>query len=300
MTLALPDRPWAEDEDLLGVSAPLADKMALTLCRARPGAAEDCAWYHGFWQYLRLFGLAATPYRDGAFFDATLGALARDGGFPRILVSGTADYAMPAVVLRAYRGAGAEPEITAVDVCETPLFLCRWYAQSVAAALRTHATDILDWTPDAPFDAICTHSFVARFPPALRQPVLSKWRNLLRPGGKVVTTTRVDPSWTQDRARSTPDQVRAFRDRVFQEASKRRERLGLDPEEMARRAEAYAARRRSYSPTSREEVAGLFETNGFVLDRLDLVELPAGLSARRSGPGARRNVTYAEIVATRI
>lgn len=298
MTAGAPQGPGV-DTDPLTTTAPLAAEMASTLCNGTPGAPDDCSWYHGFWQYLRLFGLGATPYRHADFFDAAFAALAREGSHRRVLVSGAADYAMLAVVLRAYRGAGAEPETVAVDLCETPLFLSRWYAESVAATVKTQASDILDWTTDEPLDVVCTHSFLARFAPVRRTELMAKWRSILRPGGRVVTTARINPSWSPERARFTPDQVRAFRDRVFREASTWRERLGIDPEEMARSAQVYAERSATHSLTSADEVVTLFEGGGFELERLDLVARRGNIGAQRSGPGTHQDATYAEIVAVR-
>ena len=288
------------NDDPVITTAPLAHRAARVLCRGERGSAEDCSWYHGFWQYLRVFDLAATPYRHGEFFDAVLAALAGDGAYRRVLVSGAADYAMLAVVLQAYRGVDADHEIGVVDLCETPLFLCRWYADSVAAAVETHVSDVLDWKSAKPFDVVCTHSFLSRFPPARRNDLMSKWRELLRPGGRIVTTTRINPSWSPDSASFTRDQIRAFKERVFQEALKWRAILDVDPDEMSSRAEVHAERTMTHSLTSEDEVAGLFRSGGFTVDRLDLIERSGNLDSRQSGPGTHQNATYAEIVAVRV
>src|ERR1700682_5975440 len=94
-------------EEPLVESAPLAHRLAQTHCRPLPATGEDCAWYHGFWQYLRLMGLAKTSGGQGAFLVETLRGLAGAGQSPRVMVSGSADYSMPAHALWAYRREGA-------------------------------------------------------------------------------------------------------------------------------------------------------------------------------------------------
>src|SRR5262245_1212203 len=145
--------------DMLLESAPLARQMAPQLCRRDPATGESCAWIHGLWQYLRLFGLASTPDQHAKFFLRALETVTGASGKPRVLVSGTADYAMLALVLKAYGKGTIRPDVTVVDQCETPLMLNRWYAERVAHAVTTHCCDILDYPERHSFDALCTHSF---------------------------------------------------------------------------------------------------------------------------------------------
>jgi hypothetical protein len=69
-------------------------------------------------------GLA--PTSGGAFFVDTIRGLAASGRRPDVRVSGCADYSVPAHVLHAYGLAGAPVRLTALDRCETPLYLTRW------------------------------------------------------------------------------------------------------------------------------------------------------------------------------
>lgn len=284
-------------DEPVATTAPLAKARAPALCQGKRGAPRDCAEFHGIWQYLRLFDIVSTPRRHARFFHDTLGALARDGGHGRLLITGAADYSMLAHALWAYRREGGEADLGVVDQCPTPLFLCQWYADHVAAAVDTWASDILDFRPGESWDVICTHSFLARFSPPRRGDLVAKWRELLRSGGRVVTTTRIDPAGSPEGVGFTSDQVATFRERVFEEAHRRRANLDIDAQEMAALAQRYAERLMTYSLRSREEIAELFEAGGFRLERLDLTEV-AG--ARGSGPSTRQRATYAEIVAVRL
>ena len=280
-------------------SAPLARREAARLCRADGPDRQGCAWYHGIWQYLRLLGVAAAPSRNAGFFLDTLEALARDGEFQRVLISGTADYSMLAYALQAYRNGGATPRITVVDQCETPLFLCRWYAERLSQTIEIHTGNMLDFTPDDAFDVVCCHSFLSRIPPTQRAGLIAAWKRALRPGGKVVTNTRLNPSWSEQASGFTPEQIAAFRDQVYEEAVKQSDTLHIDPEEIAEDARRYAERSKTFSIRTQEEVIGLFEEGGFTLERFDLTETGGKLSTGKSGPGTAQKATYAEIVALR-
>ena len=71
-------------DELLRLSAPLAFAWAGRYC------TSSCRWHHGIWQYLRILGLVSSAARHRAFFEGALGALAEDGGYRRVLVSGAA------------------------------------------------------------------------------------------------------------------------------------------------------------------------------------------------------------------
>lgn len=282
-------------------SAPLARREADRLCHPDGPDRQGCAWYHGVWQYLRLLGVAAAPSRNAGFFLDTFEALAREGDFHRVLISGTADYSMLAYVLQAYRNGGATPLITIVDHCETPLYLCRWYAERLSQTIATHAGDILAFAPadDELFDAVCCHSFLSKIPPTQRNGLIATWKRALRPGGKIVTNTRLNPSWSEQAAGFTPRQITAFRDQVYREAVKQYDTLHIDPEQVAEDARLYAERSKTFSIRTQEEVVALFEDGGFTLEHFELTETGSRLSTAKSGPGTAQKATYAEIVAIR-
>lgn len=271
-------------------SAPLALEQAPARC-----APLGCAWYHGIWQYLRILDVVSAPSRHGDFFSRTLSGLAKDGGFPRVLITGSADYSMLAHLLAAYEGAPAE--VTVLDVCATPLFLCDWYVERQGSKVVTRAVDVLEYAPDRPFDLICTHSFLSRFEPDRRAELMAGWHRLLRLGGKVVTNTRLDPAWTDARAGFTADQARAFAQRVADAARAYSGPLPVDADAMAAHARRYAERYRTHSFRAEAEVRRLLEGGGFALERLETVTLGDGAAGR--GPTTNQAATYLEIVAVR-
>ena len=286
-------------EEPVSESVALARRKAAELCPSGKSAQPDCTLFHGLWQYFRIFGLASTPARNAEFFMNTLESLARDGAFSQMLISGAADYSMLAHVLQAYRNVEAAVHVTVLDRCETPLYLCRWYAERMSVTIDTCTRDILDFAPQDRFDVTCSHSFLARFSPPQRKELMSVWQRVLRPGGKVITNARLNPSAPDDGSGFSPDQVTAFRDRVYREAVKHRDGLGIDADEIAEHARQYARGWITHSIRTPQEITDLFEGGGFDLDRLDVVETAGRLGAGKAGPSTAQKATYVEIVATR-
>jgi SAM-dependent methyltransferase len=251
---------------------------------------------------LRLLGLVSTPQVQRTFFLDALGSLASDGRHSRVLISGTADYAMLAVLLAAYGRSKAEIDIVVVDICETPLILNRWYAGRQSAKVEAKAIDVLDFETQRPFDVICTHSFLVLLPRAKRRALVEKWRQLLRPGGALVTVSRVRPSATEAAVEFTPDQTDAFCRRVLAAARNRQDLVGVTPDELARHAQAYAQFYRSYPVASWTGLRDLFAEQGFKIDHFG--EDPPGETASRGDSAtlstAGSDRTYAHIVCSRL
>ena len=285
-------------EEPLAESAPLARQLAPTWCRMDPRTGGNCAWFHGFWQYLRLLELIATPKHHTAFYGAALGAAARSPDVKRVLVAGAADYGMLAQVIAAFRHYGNEPEVTVSDVCETPLRLNEWYAGRVGCPITTNRCDMLEYPAGRPFDVVCTHSFLGEFPPCQRLDLVRKWHEVLRPGGVVVTVKRIRPDAGSEPIRFTADQARAFEARV-REAARSAALPGVTAQELADDAKTYAERSHTWPLKSREEIAGLFEQSSFRVDRLDCSPV-ASAAAGASGPTALGGAPYVQIVATRL
>lgn len=276
-------------EEPMVTTAPVVQTLAPILCQGDHVSPEDCSWYHGIWQYLRIFNMVSTPTWHSDFYTSELGSLASAKESGRVLISGTADYSMLAYVLWAYRQKGSAVDVTVLDLCETPLFLCKWYAKLVGTRVATVSADIFKYIPESPFDLIATDAFLTRFNPTARPALMDRWRQLLRVGGHVVTTVRIEEGLAGDIVNSTPQQVTAFRKKALQEARRWRGFLGLSPEETASQAARYAERMVSYSFRSADEVSRLFSDAGFEIVRL----------VKNEVPGEMASTTYCDIVATR-
>ena len=279
-------------------SAPLAKMAAPVLCRR--GSDEDCAWYHGYWQYFRILGIVAAPERHAGFYARALGESAASGDYRRILVSASADYAMLAHLLHAYGEAAGSLAITVLDICETPLMLRKWYARRQGLNIETQACDILHWNTEQCFDLIVTHSFLQMMPATARETLVAKWRQVLRPGGKIVSTIRLKPEWTEAHVLPDAEGVALFRENARREALKWQDVIGIEAQLLAEAAEKYVARLKNYSLRSEEELRALFTAAGFVFDRLDPVAVKGKVGHPQVGAGTSQSATYAEFVARRV
>jgi len=287
--------PLVEEPLLEG--APLARETASRLCRADPVTGESCAPVHGIWLYLRVLGLTAGPEHHAEFFRDALGVVARGNRHPRVLVSGAADFSMTAHVLWACRHHGALPAVTVVDLCETPLFLNRWYGERAGLTVATCASDIMRYAAAAPYDAICTHSFLGRFAVPDRRALIANWARLLKPGGVAITVNRVRPVPGTGRIGFSTEQSGAFRATVVRRAREMRTELDVDPDDLGARAEAYAAQRWLYPIRSHEEIRQLFEGEGLQMETLIRAELPGTKDGAAGGPATLEGASYACIVA---
>jgi hypothetical protein len=286
-------------DQLLVESAPLAWKLAPGLCH-RDGHGDSCAWYHGVWQYLRLFGPMQRMWEtDTRFMLDALGSLAADGDFRRVLVSGTADYALLARVIAAWRREGMEPDATVVDVCPTPLHFNRWFADRVGAAIETAAVDVLSFAPERPFDVITTHCFMNRFTLPERRRLVAGWRDMLRPGGAVVTVQKLLPDAKEEgRLAKRPDQMAGHIERIVRAAEARQALHGLPRAAVEEMARGYGEHAPNFAIRSADEVGSLFEEAGFDVRHLEQFALRAARPTE-SGVEAGHRMARVSVIAVR-
>lgn len=286
--------PGGPDEPL-ELSAPLAWRLAGQLCRGDIGR-DSCFLEHRPWQYLRLLGLATSASLHGEFYQNALRAAPPHC---RVLVSGTADYAVLAQLIFAARASGKQAEVTVLDRCAMPLELNRWYAERMQFPIQTRQADILAFDSD-PFDLICTHAFIGYFAPADRPSLFEKWRLLLAPNGRLVTVHRLRPEDRNGPVAFAPDQVLAFRQAVLERALQLRTSLAVEPENLAEAAGAFASRQRMHPLHSIEELKALAENAGLMLREATLARLPPERRfAARAGPGIPSGAEYALITLER-
>lgn len=292
-------------EDLVG-NTRLALARAPALCRAAPGH-EACDWYHGFYPLLRLVGAAATPERHAGFYARALRPLARHGDFDRVLIPGAADSGMLRSVVSIHRAAGAQARIRVLDRCETPLTLCQDFARRCGGRIETQVFDLLGGVSpgatraaDRRFDVACTHSLLAFFPPSLRRQGIEACRAWLRPGGRLVTTARIDPAASEAGTRFGPAAAPAFAARIRDAAVAHAAALDVSPDAIFEQALRYADRMLSWPYASAHELVADLEASGFALEHLDVVSVRGRLAPGVSGGGTHQPATYAEFVATRV
>jgi hypothetical protein len=291
----------ASSEDL-AENARRARARAPALCRAAPGR-DACDWYHGFYPLLRLVGAAATPDRHAGFYARTLRSLVWQGGVESVLIPGAADSGMLRGVTSVLLDAGARPRIRVLDRCETPLSLCLDFARRCGEAVDTQVFDLLGGVSREAtgphFDVACTHSLLAFFPPERRREGIQACRAWLRPGGKLVTTARLDRSASEAGTRFTGAGAHTFAARI-RAAAACVPAVGLTPGAVFDRAYRYAENMVSWPYASKNELVSDLETSGFAIEHLAIVEVAGRLAPGVAGAGTHQHATYAEFVATRV
>jgi hypothetical protein len=285
-------------DEPIALSAPLARRLAPRLCRKDPVSGEDCSWYHGLWQDLRAIGLAASPEHQADFFLSAFKRLAVRRRRLRLLISGAADYSILAHVLWACNEHGLEADVTVADRCETPLFLNNWYAQRAGQTIRAVREDIFEYRPEAPFDVICSHSFLGQFPPQRRTTLVEKWSQLLAPMGSVLAVNRVRPDGTPRNHRFSPDQARSFCATVERRIRESPSLPESEASEIFNRARIYVQRLHGYA-ISAAELAALFQQAGFRIDDLVSVVSSDSRNSDASGPAVPACAEHACLLATK-
>ncbi len=212
--------------DLLIESAPMMEEWSRTLCCSKnQGGMEEwakkheaeaapqppslsCDWYHGTWQYLRLLNMVAVPswYE---FYNEALGDVLRRRPQAQVLISAAADYGMLAQLHEAIEIAQASPRIVVYDICRTPLQSCQWYADRHGLSIETRCADLLTCDmPEAPFDLIVTDEFLTVINGESKPLIVKRWKELLKPGGSLVTTAMVGGV-------TTPELRRGYAERAW-------------------------------------------------------------------------------------
>jgi SAM-dependent methyltransferase len=256
MTRHIP--PAAAIDEMLEASAPLQLRLAGEHC------SETCDWYHGPRGYLRALGITGGIGKDTPFLLRALADEASRLGAGRVLICGAADAAMLAHVAAAFASAGQPLRATLVDRCPTPLFVNAWYAERNGIGVETARADILEFTAAEPFDLICTHSFFSFFEARHRPRLVERWRDLLRPGGSVITAHGL---YATDRDLSDAEAERAA---VYDERLGRVDegacgRLGVDRAMLRAWIDAHNARKTHIPLRSVDDLRALFESGGFRL-----------------------------------
>lgn len=251
----------------LEVSAPMALALADSGCRPT-GHAHACAPYHGLWQYLRLLGMGKTLSGFSREFVQSIRAEAQ-AQYDRsahVLVSGCADYSAFAHAWHACQGLAHPPVVTALDLCDTPLALTRWYAERYEASVRTICCNVLDHQPGPSYDLILTSSFLGYFTPHQRQQLFERYASMLHPGGAFVFTTRLRNGPEDVAIRFTPDQATALLKQVVQALTRLPSSAALSRADATRLVQGYTQLKQSYPVNGLHTIENLATAAGLVVE----------------------------------
>lgn len=265
---------------------------------------EDCGWYHGFWQYLRLMGMGKTLSGQSDWFLEKI----RECDGPRppsILISGCADYSAFAHVIAALRladrNAADLPRIVAVDRCRTPLELNAYLSTRTGIPITTVKADILTFSSGEKFDLIFTSSFLGFFDPQARKALFRKYRELLAPGRLVFANRRREG----DESIQAVPSASAI-EQAVSEGSRLHQALQLpgkmDEQDFVGRLREFMRQNANYPLNSRTTLAAYLGHGGY--ENFSITEseptLPqTGTTVRLAGASLAEKAPYLCVVATR-
>jgi hypothetical protein len=163
---------------------------------ARLLCEPSCFAYHASWPLVRGIGVKASPRWHAGFYRRELDrvGLLRDHRPLRVLVAGTADHTMLAVLAELV--APHRLDVHVVDQCGTSLWAVgQWAALAGPGSLRTVQARLQDYAPGSRYDVVVTDGVLSLLPDtAARHRVLARLGGALADGGLLLYTTRLTTS----------------------------------------------------------------------------------------------------------
>lgn len=262
-------------------SADMLYEVSSLCCTHNHVDKESCEWYHSIWQYLRLLDMVSTPSWHHDFYVSHLLENIEDGGTASAFISGTADYSILAYLLYVVKKRRIDADITVIDLCETPLFACRWYANKAEQKITTLRQSIFDIDEHKKYDLVCADAFLTRFKKDDLRSVLKKWYILLNDNGIVVTTVRIHDEKHVCPSVPTEEAVLNFRKKAELRMTAWERHINLTAEEMGDRAERYARKMVSNCLGTKEDILNEIVACGLCVKHIEDVELSGELYPSR-------------------
>jgi SAM-dependent methyltransferase len=143
----------------------------------------SCRDLHALWPYIRLSRSSTGVEVEGSRLTEVLRRLIADGRRD-VLIAGAADTGLLALVARA--GADHPVNIVALDICETPLELCRRFAKQWSIPIATVRQDLRELNVRQQFDVVLVHGTLHFIDESGRLTAVRRIRDSLRPDGRIV------------------------------------------------------------------------------------------------------------------
>jgi hypothetical protein len=113
-----------------------------------------------------------------------------------LLIPGSADTGILSTCAHAAWSLGEETasrlRYTVMDLCETPLSLCRIYAKRYGLAVRTMRADFIEPLPKLPADIVILHSILSYISPGRHVGFLRELGSMLEPSGRMILSNRME------------------------------------------------------------------------------------------------------------
>lgn len=222
----------------------------------------SCNWYHSVWQYLRIIDCVSSPSWHFEFYYTEFLRLINDK--TKILICGTADYSLLALINFVANKKKVFPQIYVFDACKTPLLVCEKFAENHRMNLTTIQSNILDFSYNETFDIITTDAFLSRFSYSDKNIIIEKWEKLLSKTGKIITTIKVNCNLKRDTILKYSDNEEKYSFDVSQlvKSSLLKEKEGL----ITKMSINYINNITSIPFTNKKEIEDLFNNNNLFID----------------------------------
>lgn len=192
VNISLIEKSKFELKEPLSSSADYCYNIAKSVCSKDYIDKASCVWYHSIWQYLRLLDLVSSPEWHSEFYIENMIKIFERKLSPKVLISGTADYSMLAYIIYCCKLTSNSAEIYVLDLCNTPLEMCKWYAKREKVKISVINADLFTYDfGNIKFDIICTDAFLTRFSNNQIINIIAIWKELLNQNGCIITTVRV-------------------------------------------------------------------------------------------------------------
>ncbi len=165
-------------------------QLAISQFQAAHQNCDHCRIYHAIWPYLRIAGAVGGVEADEPFLQPILQELLLTER-SKVLIAGSADSGVTALVARAAAQLGHHVHLTVIDRCLTPLLTCQAYALTQGLDLSFYQANLLNVIFSHKFDLIVGHSVLPFIPAAERRTMLAALANNLTPNGRIMFTVRI-------------------------------------------------------------------------------------------------------------
>ncbi len=235
-----------------------------------------CRTFHKLRGVQLAAGVVGGVPLDAPVLQPLLAELLPDGA--EVLIGGIADPGQVAILLDA--AGGRALHITALDLCETPLELCRQLDLPPNASLETRRLDLEALEDEAAYDLVLSHNLLPFLDAAARTRVLERLHRSLKPGGRLVVVLRTGPVLAAAEAPHLRDAWLARARRLIAEAALP---LPGPPGELDALLEQLAAERLEHAPWTADpdEVERGLREAGLMVER----RLPSRLGPAMPMPG---------------
>ena len=222
----------------------------------------SCRDMHALWPYIRLARASTGVEARPSMLERRIADLLAHGG-RHVLIAGSQDTGILALVARA--AAGRDTKIAVLDICETPLELCRKFAAQWSLPIETIRQDLCDLEIERRFDVVLVHGTLHFISADRRLDVLKRLQRAIRPGGRLVLLFNTGTSVAGELAQEGRSGYASW---VVEELDRLNIALPESAAVFRARLEAHSKRREAREGAFAEpgEVEALLEAVGFRID----------------------------------